>query len=260
MRATRRAVTLGLLLVYCLVRSWVSRLTGPDTPQRRAQWNHSSAKLVLAALGVRLKIIGTPPPRGLLVSNHLSYLEVLVYGAALPCFLVSKAEIARWPFFGPLARAGGTLFIDRGNRESAISVSQEISARLQGNVPVLFFPEGTSTDGTLLRFNSRLLIPAVEAGVPVTAAAVRYVPEDGSPERNLCWFGNDAFLPHLLKSLGGPNFSAEVRFGPPRIYTDRRTAANATYKEVAAMRSAGAPILPQGAPVPAIVESQQVEG
>ena len=173
MRATRRAVTLGLLLFYCLIRSLLSRLTGPDTPERRAQWNHGSAKLVLAALGVRLRITGTPPARGLLVSNHLSYLEVLVYGAALPCFLVSKAEIADWPFFGPLARAGGTLFIDRGSRESAISVSEEIAARLTGNVPVLFFPEGTSTDGTLLRFNSRLFIPAVEAGVPITAAAVR---------------------------------------------------------------------------------------
>ncbi|MGA2654186.1 MAG: lysophospholipid acyltransferase family protein [Terracidiphilus sp.] len=254
MRATRRAVTLGLLLVYCLFRSLLSRLTGPDTPQRRAQWNHSSAKLVLSALGVRLKITGNPPARGLLVSNHLSYLEVLVYGAALPCFLVSKAEIARWPFFGPLARAGGTLFIDRGSRESAISVSEEIAARFKGNVPVLFFPEGTSTDGTLLRFNSRLFIPAVEAGVPVTAAAVRYAPEDGSPERDLCWFGDAEFLPHLLKSLGGPNFSAEVRFGEPRIYTDRRTAAIATFAEVRAMRSAGAPIEHEDAPIPAIVE------
>lgn len=254
MRATRRALTLGLLLFYCLIRSRLSRLIGPDTPERRAQWNHASAKLVLAALGIRLKITGTPPARGLLVSNHLSYLEVLVYGAALPCFLVSKAEIAGWPFFGPLARAGGTLFIDRGSRESAISVSEEIAARLKGNVPVLFFPEGTSTDGTLLRFNSRLFIPAVDAGVPVTAAAVRYVPEDGSPERNLCWFGDDEFLPHLLKSLGGPNFSAEVRFGEPRIYSDRRTAANSTYKEVAAMRSAGAPIVAEPAQVFAIVK------
>jgi 1-acyl-sn-glycerol-3-phosphate acyltransferase len=254
MRATRRAVTLGLLLVYCLFRSLLSRLRGPDTLERRAQWNHASAKLVLAALGIRLNIIGKPPTHGLLVSNHLSYLEVLVYGAALPCFLVSKAEIARWPFFGPLARAGGTLFIDRASRASAIQVSNEIAERLKGAVPVLFFPEGTSTDGTLLRFRSRLFTPAVEAGVPVTAAAVRYVPEDGSPERDFCWFGDDEFLPHLLKALGGPNFSAEVHFGEPRIYTDRRTAADATRAEVEAMRSEGAPIQPAESLMPAIVE------
>jgi 1-acyl-sn-glycerol-3-phosphate acyltransferase len=253
-RATRRAVTLGLLLAYCLFRSLLSRLTGPDTPERRAQWNHSSAKLVLACLGIRLKVTGTPPARGLLVSNHLSYLEVLVFGAALPCYLVSKAEISRWPFFGPLARAGGTLFVDRASRASAIQVSGEIAERLKGTVPVLFFPEGTSTGGELLRFRSRLFTPAVDAGVPVTASAVRYVLEDGSPERDLCWFGNAAFLPHVWRVLGGPNFSAEIHFGESRIYADRRAAADATRAEVLAIRNGEAVAVPSALPVAAIVE------
>ena len=240
-RAARRAVALGLLLLFCLLRSLLSRLTGPDTLERRAQWNHSCARMVMNVLGIRLKTTGKPPERGLLVANHLSYLEVLVFGAALPCYLVSKAEISRWPFFGPLARAGGTLFVDRGNRASAETVTEQIAERLQGTVPVLFFPEGTSTDGaTLLRFHSRLFTPAVVAGVPVTAAAVRYVPEDGSPERELCWFGDDTFLSHFWKVLGGPNFSAVIDFGEPRIYTNRRAAADATYAEIEAMRSEGA--------------------
>jgi 1-acyl-sn-glycerol-3-phosphate acyltransferase len=238
LRASRRAVALGLLLLFCLMRSLLSRLLRPDTLERRAAWNHSCARIVTKLLGIRLKITGKPPERGLLVSNHLSYLEVLVYGAALSCYLVSKAEIANWPFFGPLARAGGTLFVERGNRASAVAVSNEIAERLKGPVPVLFFPEGTSTDGAqLLRFHSRLFTPAVDAGVPVTAAAVSYVPEDGSPERELCWFADDAFLPHVLKVLGGPNFSAEIQFGEPRIYTSRRGAADATYAEIEAMRT-----------------------
>jgi 1-acyl-sn-glycerol-3-phosphate acyltransferase len=240
LRAPRRAVALGLLLIFCMLRSWWMRLLGPDTLERRAQWNHSSALMVMAALGIRLNITGTPPDRGLLVSNHLSYLEVLIFGAALPCYLVSKAEIATWPFFGPLARAGGTLFVDRGSRASAEAVTREIAERLKGPVPVLFFPEGTSTDGSqLLRFHSRLYTPAVDAGIPVTAAAVRYVLEDGSPERNLCWFGDEKFLPHLWKVLGGPNFSAQIRFGEPHIYTNRRTAANETYADIQAMREQG---------------------
>lgn len=236
-RATRRAVTLGILLVYSLLRSLLTRLIWPDTPERRAAWNHSCARLVLRALGVRLKVTGEPPARGLLVSNHLSYLEVLTYGAALPCYLVSKAEIARWPFFGPLARAGGTLFVDRGSRASAESVAEQIAERLKGPIPVLFFPEGTSTDGTLLRFHSRLFTPAVAAGVPVTAAAVRYVFEDGTAERELCWYGDAAFLPHLWKTLGAAPFRAEIQFGEPRIHPDRRSAAITTYGEIQAMRA-----------------------
>jgi len=234
-------VALGLLLIFCLLRSWWMRLVGPDTLDRRAQWNHSCAQMVIAALGIRLKITGTPPDRGLLVANHLSYLEVLIFGAALPCYLVSKAEIASWPFFGPLARAGGTLFVDRGSLASAEAVTREIAQRLKGPVPVLFFPEGTSSDGSkLLRFHSRLFTPAVEASIPVTAAAVRYVPDNGSAERNLCWFDDQEFLPHLWKLLGGPNFSAQIEFGEPRIYTNRRTAANETYAEIQAMREQGA--------------------
>ena len=236
-RATRRAVTLGILLVFALLRSLLTRLIWPDTPERRAAWNHSCAKLVLRALGVQLTITGEPPARGLLVSNHLSYLEVLTYGAALPCYLVSKAEIGRWPFFGTLARAGGTLFVDRGSRASAEAVTVQIAERLKGPVPVLFFPEGTSTDGTLLRFHSRLFTPATAAGVPVTAAAVRYVFEDGAAERELCWYGDAAFLPHLWKTLGAGRFHAEIQFGEPRIYADRRSAANATCAEIGAMRT-----------------------
>ncbi len=217
------------------------RLTGPDTMERRAQWIHESGVLVMKRMGIVLKVTGTPPASGLLVSNHLSYLDILIFATAVPCYLVSKVQIGRWPFFGTLARAGGTIFVDRSSRASAEAVTVQIAERLKGPVPVLFFPEGTSTDGTeLLRFRSRFYTPAVDAAVPVTSAAVRYVPENGAPERDLCWFADAAFLPHIWKALGGPDFSAEVHFGEPRIYTSRRTAADQTHEEIQAMREQGA--------------------
>jgi 1-acyl-sn-glycerol-3-phosphate acyltransferase len=214
------------------------RLRGPDTLERRAQWLHESGVLVMKCLGIGLKVTGTPPTSGLLVANHLSYLDIMIFGTALPCYLVSKIEIGRWPFFGTLARLGGTIFVDRSSRASAESVTDVIAERLKGTVPVLFFPEGTSTDGTeLLRFHSRFYTPAVEDRVPVVAAALRYVPADGSPEKELCWYGDEKFLPHLWKVLGGPDFSAEVHFGEPRIFTNRRIAADQTYAEIEAMRN-----------------------
>jgi 1-acyl-sn-glycerol-3-phosphate acyltransferase len=241
-------VALALLLLFCLVRSLVMRLRGPDTLERRALWLHQSGVLVMKRMGIGLKITGTPPVSGLLVSNHLSYLDIMIFGTALPCYLVSKIEIGRWPFFGTLARLGGTIFVDRSSRASAEAVTDVIAERLKGTVPVLFFPEGTSTDGTeLLRFHSRFFTPAVDAGVPVVAAALRYVVEDGSPERELCWFGDDKFLPHIWKVLGGPDFSAEVHFGEPRIYANRRAAADATYAEITAMREQS--VLEPGGPL-----------
>ena len=236
-RALRRAVTLGSILALCIPRLWLYRLRGPLTLHRRALWGQATGRQLIAAMGIRISVTGTLPERGILVSNHLSYLDVLIYGTIVPCFFVSKAEIASWPFFGWMSRAGGTLYVDRASRASAVEVTRQIASRLHLPVLVLFFPEGTSTDGSkLLRFRSRLFTPAVDAGAPVTAASIRYVPGDDAAERELCWFGDAAFLPHLLKTLAAPGFTAEVTFGEPQVYSDRRTAADQTQAEVEAMR------------------------
>jgi 1-acyl-sn-glycerol-3-phosphate acyltransferase len=236
-------VTLALALFYSLLRFWFLCLTGRDSLERRAEWQHEAALLVMRAMGVRLKVTGERPQGGLMVSNHLSYLDILVFSAALPVFLVSKIEIGSWPLFGILSRAGGALFVDRSSRASAEATTEQIAERLRGVVPVLFFPEGTSTDGQrVLRFHSRFFIPAVEAGIPVTAAAVRYLQADGSAESNLCWFGDEDFAPHLLRTLAGPDFAAEIHFGEARIYENRRVAAQQTHDEVEAMRGVGVPV------------------
>jgi 1-acyl-sn-glycerol-3-phosphate acyltransferase len=177
------------------------------------------------------------------VSNHLSYLDILIISAAMPCFFVSKAEVSGWPFFGKAARSGGTIFLDRSSQASAMSVAEQMSERLSLPipVPVLLFPEGTSTDGAqLLRFHSRLIDPATTAGVPITAAGIRYVIEGGVEERELCWYGDEEFLPHLWKVLGVAGFFAELRFGEPHIYTDRRVAADQARAEITAWREANA--------------------
>jgi 1-acyl-sn-glycerol-3-phosphate acyltransferase len=244
LRKLRRAVALGAALCLCVIRFWLARLRGPLTLERRSQWTQQAAREVLAGLGIRYRVEGQTPERGLVVSNHLSYLDILILSAAMPCFFVAKIEVGGWPYFGRAARAGGTIFIDRSSTASAISVTEQIAQRLLLPVPVLFFPEGTSTDGSQVhRFHSRLFGPATESGAPITAASVRYVMKDGTPERELCWFGDAGFLPHLWKALGTAGFTAEVRFGEPHIYSDRRAAADATHAEIAAMREQSAPVL-----------------
>jgi len=227
-----------------MIRFWLARLRGPMTLERRARWLQQAARGVLDGLGIHYKVDGQPPTSGLVVANHLSYLDILLIGAAMPCFFVAKKEIAGWPFFGQAARSGGTIFIDRSSLASANAVARQIGERLNLQAPVLFFPEGTSSDGSgLLRFHSRLFDPATKAGAPVTTASIRYVIDGGVPERELCWFGDDAFLPHIWKVLDVRGFSAWIRFGEPTIYADRRTAAEHTYTEIAAWRQTSAPAL-----------------
>ncbi len=241
LRRIRRAVALAFALTFCIIRYWLMHLRGPMTLERRARWLQEASRGVLNCLDVEIRVSGRTPECGLVVSNHLSYLDIVIISAAMPCFFVAKKEVGAWPFFGWAARSGASLFLDRSSAASATFVAEQISARLNLPVPILLFPEGTSTDGSqVLRFHSRLIDPAIKAGAPVTAAAVRYVIQGGVDERELCWYGNEKFTPHLLKVLGVRGFSAMLQFGQPRIYPDRRMAADETHAEVSAMREARA--------------------
>lgn len=240
-RRVRRAVALVFALALCVVRYWIKRVRGPLTLEQRAVWLQQAARIILKCLGIRSQVEGQPPTCGLVVSNHLSYLDIIIISAAMPCFFVAKMEIDRWPFFGKAARTGGTIFLDRSSLASAMTVAEQISARLSLPVPVLLFPEGTSTDGAqVLRFHSRLIDPATTAGAPITAAALRYEIEGGVEERELCWYGDEEFVTHLWKVLGVTGFSAHLRFFEPKIYPDRRTAADQTHAEITAWREANA--------------------
>ena len=236
-RRCRRAVALAWALLVCLILLVAAHLRGSFTLRRRALWLQSACRLVLGSLGIQYRFTGKLPAHGLIVSNHLSYLDIAIYSAIQPCFFVSKIEVNRWPYFGLASRAGGTIFVDRSSRASAALVAAQIGERLKGPIPVLLFPEGTSTDGAhVLRFHPTLFESAAASGAPVTAASVRYLIAHGVPERELCWFGDAPFLGHIWKALGTPGFLAEVTFGEPHVYLDRRTAARATHELVKEMR------------------------
>lgn len=239
MRRIRRAVALAFALATCILRYWLRRARGPMTLEHRAAWLQEACIGVLRSLGIKWNVEGRPPLSGLVVSNHLSYLDIPIISATMPCFFVAKMEVDGWPIFGKAARSGGTIFLDRTSTASATSVADQITERLKLPVPVLLFPEGTSTDGAqVLRFHSRLIDPATSTGAPLTAAAIRYVIEDGTEERELCWYGDESFTTHLWKVLGAAGFSAHLHFGEPKTYTDRRVAADQTHDEIAAWREA----------------------
>ena len=243
-RVVLRAAVLMLALSVCFVRfGWIWlgwKLRGPDVPLKyRAAWMHFCGSVVLRTMGGRLRVEGAVPSGvTLIASNHLSYLDIVIASAALPCVFVSKEEVDRWPVFGAIARRGATIFLDRGSRASAREVAQAMTERLREGVPVLLFPEGTSTDGsTVMRFHSPLFEPAMAADVPITPAAVVYEPHGKRvAERDLCWFGDETFVPHLLRVLDGDGFTAVMRFGEPFMAADRREAAVMAHAAVVGMR------------------------
>ena len=245
---TRRAAWRGILLVgslhFCALRflgTWLTALLKGQrvTAHQRAAWMHFCARVVLPAMGVHYRVEGQSPAGSMLiVANHLSYLDIAIASAALPCAFVAKQEIGSWPFFGVLAKMGGAIFVDRGSRGSAWQTAEEMVLRLAEGVPVVLFPEGTSTDGSeVIRFHSTLFAPAVEGRLPVAPAAIYYELRGTGTERDLCWFGDETFLPHLLRVLEVEGFTAVMRFGTPEVFPDRQTAAWRSHDAVATMRA-----------------------
>ena len=187
-------------------------------------------KGMMWTLGVRVSTEGKPPPRGsMIVSNHLSYLDIATLASVLPTIFVSKAEVERWPFWGTIARIGGTIFIDRRKKRDTVRVLSEIDRAFSRGDSVIVFPEATSTDGcTILPFKSSLLASAAMEGNPVEWLTVSYrTPDTGSSARNqVCWWGDAPFLPHFLGLCAVKRIDAQVTFGEtPARSGDRKALA-----------------------------------
>ena len=204
--------------------------------RERAIWLQDGAARVLKRIGAEVMAEGNPPRHGLVVSNHLSYLDVLAYASTMPCAFVAKREVREWPVFGAFATMAGTIYVDRERRAANDGAVRLIEEALAAGVPVVLFPEGTSSDGgRVLPFHSSFFEPAIRAGVPVTASAVGYA-SSTADETALAYHGDDVFGTHLVRTLGLRGLKARVAFAPAKCYTDRKEAARATHAEVELLR------------------------
>jgi lyso-ornithine lipid O-acyltransferase len=171
------------------------------------------------------------PQDGLVVSNHLSYLDILCISSVAPCIFVSKSEVRGWPVFGRLATNGGTIYIDRESKADAHRVAKEIEEALRSGVRVVLFPEGTSSDGSaVLRFHAPLFESAVRAGVTITPAALLYKMKEGDPAQDVCYWGDMTFGAHFLRLLSKGDVRAKIVIGTPRSSFSNRKDASAVLR------------------------------
>jgi 1-acyl-sn-glycerol-3-phosphate acyltransferase len=236
MRTLRTAARLGALTPWtagCFL-VWLAGALPAALLGRIAAWRalaqHHWSRGVCALCGVRFEVHGSAPRGGaLLVANHLSYLDILVLGALFPCTFVSKAEVARWPVVGFLARALGTLFLERERKRDLGRVNEELQKRLARGEALVLFPEGTSTSGAqVLPFRPALLEPAVALGLPVHYAALQYATPPGERPASevVCWWGDMRFLPHFLALLALPSIEVALVFGDEPVRSaDRKDLA-----------------------------------
>jgi 1-acyl-sn-glycerol-3-phosphate acyltransferase len=211
-------------------------------PQWKRRWRtwclRRWAGGIMTILHVDVIADGPVPHAGpfVLVTNHLSYLDVILLAQLVPAVFVAKREVRSWPVWGILSQAMGTIYIDRTRRRDTLRASDAIDRALHRGDNVVIFPEGTSTDGSAVApFRSSLLEAASRTGWPVHYASLNYRTHPGDPPARLavCWWGDMTFAPHLWALCGTTRIAASIRFGnEPVRADDRKELARALHQAV----------------------------
>jgi 1-acyl-sn-glycerol-3-phosphate acyltransferase len=197
-------------------------------------------RVVAALFGIHIRTIGQPVTGEgvLMVANHTSWADIIIFSAVTPLSFVAKAEVGGWPLFGTLARLQRTVFVERTRRSSTGEARDEIRDRLLAGDTLLLFPEGTSHDGNrVLPFKSALL-GAAEAVLangqhvkvqPVSAAftGLHGLPLGRETRPLFAWYGDMEMVPHLWEALMAGPLDVVVQFHPPFSLDmmDRKTLA-----------------------------------
>jgi len=181
------------------------------------------SRRMLAVLGIGFSVSGSAPKGGaLLVSNHVSWLDILVMNAVHPTRFVSKSDVRKWPLLGWMVACGGTLFIERERPRDALRVVHLIAEALSAGDQVSVFPEGTTTDGLgVLPFHANLLQAAIVTATPVQPLALRYRDEAAAVSTAAAYIGDTTLMESLWAVVCARGLHADLRWLPSHPSADR---------------------------------------
>lgn len=149
------------------------------------------------------------PRGGLIVANHISYLDVFVYASLFNVRFAPNIEMKRWPLVGVMTAVNNPVWIDRNRRCHSSDSEREMCEALLGDVPLLVFPEGTTSEGvSLLPFKSTVFESVLQSGAEIHPVVTRYQPTaDGT---RIPWVEHSGFLAHLWRTLGLKEIHCQV--------------------------------------------------
>lgn len=244
-RQTLRFCRFWIVLFHCAGSFvWRHGFRTHQVPRHlRTDWAREWANQFLNALGVTVRSHGPIPTRGLLVTNHLSYIDVLALLQVFPTVFVAKTQIAKWPFIGFICSAAGSLFLDRERKRDLVQVASAFAPAIESGTVVTFFPEGTTSDGsTTLPFRASLFEPAAKNGWEVRAAHIHYAANAGDAATEVCYWGDMKFLHHLYNICALPSIECELQFAEVALVdTHRKRLAERSWNVVDALKRAQIP-------------------
>lgn len=201
--------------------------------RHRQQWHLKLTRIL--DLHIQRHGLASEHP-ALLVSNHVSWMDIPVLGSQGELGFLSKAEVRDWLGIGWLADRSGTLFIERGGSEAAEKAMDDIREQLNGQHNIILFPEGTTTDGSdVRRFHPRLFATAFALNVPVQPVAIRYTDDHGNPHHGAPFIGDDTFPAHIWRIAKEKRIHVDVYFLPPIPIDDslkRRELAESAHQAI----------------------------
>jgi 1-acyl-sn-glycerol-3-phosphate acyltransferase len=231
-RATRLALHIGYGLIQAVAYPWFGM-----TIRRRILQNWSAG--LLDIFNVRIDIGDDDTlhtlRHGLIVTNHISWLDVFVLNAVVPMRFVAKSEVRRWPVIGWLCARAQTIFLERGKARSAARINVQMVSLLQHGECLAIFPEGTTTDGTgVAHFHSSLLQPAIDAGALVHPVAIRYQDIDGAHSTAAAYIDDLSFGASMWNILSSPELHVQLITTPPlqAQNLDRRNLTRISHERI----------------------------
>jgi len=176
-------------------------------------WGYGFTKI----LNIKTTVIGNPDSfkGGMIVSNHMGYLDILVHAAIFPIRFTPKADIRKWPLMGWYLGISRPIWVDRGSRHKSAEVYQQILDTMKHGIPLLVYPEGTSTDGEkgIKTFKSTPFEAIAASDYPILPIITHYSSTENG--ESTAWFGDMTLLPHLWRILGYKSINVEVHILPP---------------------------------------------
>ena len=235
-------IVLGLsrILLHLLIGLWTCAVVFPLTDAAGRAWRiqHWSVKL-LAICGITVVVrhaaVAGTPERCVVVSNHVSWLDIFVINTLQPRRFVAKSDIRSWPLIGWLAAQAGTVFIARGRVRDVRRIFENLVQNIRDGEHVAFFPEGTTAaQGTMLPFHANLFEAAIDASVPIQPMALRYLNADGTLAEQANFIGDTSFADSMLTILRSGPLQAELILLPAieSVGGHRRELASAAHDAI----------------------------
>lgn len=177
---------------------------------------------LLGIFNVRVMRFGNSPPlyktasNNLLIANHISWLDIHAINCIFPIRFVAKSDIRSWPVFGYFAKKTNVLFIERGKKQHAARIVDTVTLSLKAGDNLCLFPEGTTTDGTVIMpFKGSLIQSAIEARATIWPVAIRYPHHDGSTNTDVAYAGDTTLLQSIKQVLLQKQPVVELHFLAP---------------------------------------------